>query len=112
ALADLPLELPRETNGDHVWHLYVVQTKRRDALRAHLEREGVETGLHYPVPLHRQPALAQLGFERLEFPVAERIAAECLSLPLFSGLTQAEHPRVIGPVPRFLGCPSPQPPFP
>jgi dTDP-4-amino-4,6-dideoxygalactose transaminase len=95
ALDGLPLELPGIVHGDHVWHLYVVQSERRDALKAHLDSRGVQTGLHYPVPLHRQPALARYGFDPAAYPVADRIANRCLSLPIFAGMTDAEVGRVI-----------------
>lgn len=100
-LAGLPLELPEVVSGDHVWHLYVVRAEQRDALRAHLQQRGIQTGLHYPVPLHRQPALAGYGFSPSEYPVADRIAGRCLSLPIFVGMTEAETGRVIDGVRAF-----------
>jgi dTDP-4-amino-4,6-dideoxygalactose transaminase len=103
ALAGLPLELPRVTNGDHVWHLYVVHSERRDELKAHLDAQGVDTGLHYPVPLHRQPALQRFGFAASAYPVSERLASCCLSLPLFPGMSGAEIDRVISAVRSFYG---------
>jgi len=87
-LAGLPLALPRVAHQDHVFHLYVVRTPRRDELRAFLQERGIETGLHYPVPLHRQPCFATLGFDPKDFPVCERYTAELLSLPLFTGMTR------------------------
>jgi dTDP-4-amino-4,6-dideoxygalactose transaminase len=101
ALADTPLELPQLVNGDHVWHLFVVHTPERDRLRHHLAERGIETGLHYPVPLHRQPCLAQLGLDRASFPCAERNAQQCLSLPLFNGMTAIQVDRVIAEVRAF-----------
>jgi len=80
-LAGLPLALPRVAHQDHVFHLYVVRTPRRDELRGFLQERGIETGLHYPVPLHRQPCFATLGFDPKDFPVCERYTAELLSLP-------------------------------
>jgi dTDP-4-amino-4,6-dideoxygalactose transaminase len=94
-LAGLPLELPRVVHGDHVWHLYVVRTPRRDALREHLQAQQIETGLHYPVPLHRQPCLAGIVDGTASFPHADRWASEGLSLPLFIGMTRAQQQRVI-----------------
>jgi dTDP-4-amino-4,6-dideoxygalactose transaminase len=87
-LRDLPLALPRVVHQDHVFHLYVVRTPDRDALRASLQERGIETGLHYPVPLHRQPCFAAMGFDPRDFPVCERYTAELLSLPLFTGMTR------------------------
>lgn len=89
-LAGLPLTLPRVRHHDHAWHLYVVRTPRRDALRAALEQAGIETGLHYPIPCHRQPALAHLSLDACGFANAERWAEEGLSLPLFVGMTAAQ----------------------
>lgn len=86
-LAGLPLALPRVVHQDHVFHLYVVRTPRRDELRGFLQERGIETGLHYPVPLHRQPCFAAMGFDPGDFPVCERYTAELLSLPLFTGMT-------------------------
>lgn len=82
------------TVDDAVWHLFVVQTTRRDALAAHLEGRGIGTLVHYPIAPHRQPALAYLGYSRGSFPVAERAAAEVLSLPLWPGISASSVGRV------------------
>jgi len=89
-LSHLPLALPRVAHKDHVFHLYVVRTPKRDALRAFLQERGIETGLHYPVPLHRQPCFSALDLDRDSFPVSDRYASECLSLPLFTGMDKAQ----------------------
>jgi dTDP-4-amino-4,6-dideoxygalactose transaminase len=65
----------------HVYHLYVIRTRERDALRAHLQAAGVATGIHYPVPIHRQPAYQDLAPAE-GLPHTERLAAEILSLPM------------------------------
>jgi dTDP-4-amino-4,6-dideoxygalactose transaminase len=101
-LAGLPLELPRIVNGDHVWHLFVVHTPERDRLRAHLAGLAVDTGLHYAVPLHRQPCFAKLDFDRDSFPNADRNARECLSLPIFAGMTDRQVDAVINGVQSFF----------
>jgi dTDP-4-amino-4,6-dideoxygalactose transaminase len=80
--------------AEHVWHLYVVRTPRRDDLQAALGAQGIGTGLHYRLPLHLQPALAQLGHRPGDFPVTEAWAAEVLSLPMFPELTRPEIERV------------------
>jgi dTDP-4-amino-4,6-dideoxygalactose transaminase len=103
ALSGLALRIPEVRHQDHVWHLYVVRTARRDALRAHLMQQGIETGLHYPVPIHRQPCLANLPHDPAGFPVAEAWATEGLSLPLFYGMTDAEVDRVAAAVGSFCG---------
>jgi len=102
ALSGLPLRLPEVRHQDHVWHLYVVRTPRRDALRAHLRAAGIETGQHYPVPNHRQPCLAYLRHDPAGYPVAEAWADHGLSLPLFYGMTDAEVDRVAAAVRAFL----------
>jgi dTDP-4-amino-4,6-dideoxygalactose transaminase len=66
-----------------VWHLFVVRINERGQLQAHLKGQGIETGVHYPVPLHLQPAYGNLGIERGSLPVSEKAAMEVLSLPLY-----------------------------
>jgi dTDP-4-amino-4,6-dideoxygalactose transaminase len=80
--------------ADPVWHLYVVRAENRDELRAALDEAGITTGLHYPLPLHLQPALARLGYAKGDFPVTEEWARTLLSLPMFAELTGAELERV------------------
>lgn len=70
----------------HVYHLYAVRSLRRNEIRAHLGREGIETLVHYPVPCHLQPAFEPLGYKAGDFPVAEAIAGEVFSLPLRPGM--------------------------
>jgi dTDP-4-amino-4,6-dideoxygalactose transaminase len=71
---------------EHVWHLYVARVNERDRLRAFLLDEGIETGVHYPVPIHLQPAYADLGLGRGSFPVVESQVPELLSLPMYPEL--------------------------
>ncbi len=103
ALAEVPgIELPRiAPDCTHVWHLFVVQCPRRDALQRHLAERGIQTLVHYPVPPHLQPAYAPLGFRTGDFPLAERLAAESLSLPLFPGMTAEQVERVCAAVREF-----------
>jgi len=83
-LAGAPVTVPREHDPGHVYHLFPVLSPERDALQAHLKARGVETLIHYPIPVPRQPAVAA---ERPgACPVADRICAEVLSLPLYPGL--------------------------
>jgi dTDP-4-amino-4,6-dideoxygalactose transaminase len=86
-LSGAPVELPSVYYGEHVWHLYVIRTADRDLLRTRLAERGIETGLHYPVPLHKQPCFSELPTARLSFPSAEEWASQCLSLPLYTGMT-------------------------
>jgi dTDP-4-amino-4,6-dideoxygalactose transaminase len=99
------VELPRELPGRrHVYHLYAVRHPRRDALAAHLQERGVGTLVHYPVPVHLQPAYADLGLAAGACPQSERAAREVLSLPLYPGLTAAQQNRVIEAVNAFTAA--------
>lgn len=82
---------PFEADGCyHVYHLYVIRAKNRDALQSYLKDRGIATGLHYPIPLHLQKAYAFLGYKKGDFPVAEQAAEEILSLPMFPELTEEQ----------------------
>lgn len=74
----------------HVYHCYTIRVPRRDAVRAHLESAGIHTGVHYPIPVHLQPAYSDLGYRRGDFPVAEQAASEVLSLPMFPELNEEQ----------------------
>jgi dTDP-4-amino-4,6-dideoxygalactose transaminase len=87
-LAETTVVLPTERPGSrHVYHLYVVRVQERDAWRARLNDAGVQVGIHYPLPVHLQPAYRDLGYSAGDFPVSERAANEVLSLPIFPELT-------------------------
>ena len=95
-LAGLPLTLPVEAPGRrHVWHLFVVLHPERDRIRRELEARGIQTGLHYPVPVHLQDAYACLDHQPGDFPVSEHIARDCFSLPMFPEMTERQQDRVI-----------------
>jgi dTDP-4-amino-4,6-dideoxygalactose transaminase len=90
-LAGSPLVLPREMPyARHIYHLYVVQTDARDALQQRLSKAGVQTGIHYPIPIHLQPAYASMGHQPGDFPEAEQQAQRVLSLPMFPELTDEQ----------------------
>jgi len=96
-LADLP-EVHRPgvlIDNEHVWHLYVVRVPRRDRVLRHLNEQGVAAGIHYPVPVHLQPAFAGLGYRWGDFPVTERAATEILSLPLYPQITSDQQEQVV-----------------
>jgi dTDP-4-amino-4,6-dideoxygalactose transaminase len=78
-----------------VYHLYVIRAKNRDSLQKRLLENGVNTGLHYPVPLHLQKAYANAGYKKGDFPVAEKAAEEILSLPIFPGITLEQQRYVV-----------------
>lgn len=88
-LADVPgVTLPGVAEGaDPAWHIYPVRVADREAVGARLNEAGVATGVHYPTPVHLQPAYQHLGHGRGSFPRAEEYAATCLSLPMFAELT-------------------------
>src|SRR4030095_4810880 len=96
----LPLDPPP---GRHAWHLYVVQTDRRDELRAFLDAQGIRTGLHYPIAAHEQPAL-RARFAGRDFPIGTRRAPTVLSLPLSHEHEEREIDFVIEAVRRFFGA--------
>ncbi|MGY3391329.1 dTDP-4-amino-4,6-dideoxygalactose transaminase [Bradyrhizobium sp. USDA 3311] len=88
-LAQSGIETPFVRKGStHVYHLYVITTNERDAMRIKLDEAGVATGIHYPLPLHLQPALAHLGYRQGDLPCCEAMAARSLSLPMFPELTR------------------------
>ena len=87
----LPYE-PHWSRG--VYHLYVIRTCDRDGLMEHLKDLGIATGIHYPIPLHLQKAYESLGYREGDFPVAERVAAEIVSLPMFPHITDGQQARV------------------
>jgi dTDP-4-amino-4,6-dideoxygalactose transaminase len=100
-LAALPLGLPVEAPGArHVYHLYVVRTRERDALGRFLKERGIATGIHYPVPSHKQPAVE--AFDPPALPVTERLVGEILTLPISAGHTEAEVDEVIAAVKEFF----------
>ena len=94
-LAGTPLQLPLEASwAESVYHLYVVRHPRRDDLKKHLEANKIGCALHYPMPLHLQKCYASLGYKEGSFPVAEKAARECLSLPIYPELTDEQVQRV------------------
>jgi dTDP-4-amino-4,6-dideoxygalactose transaminase len=100
--AETKLTLPREMDyARHVYHLYVVESEARDELQKHLAAAGVQTGIHYPVPIHLQPAYASLGHRAGDFPEAERQSARVLSLPMFAELTDEQIASVVDSVAEF-----------
>jgi dTDP-4-amino-4,6-dideoxygalactose transaminase len=92
-LAPHGVTVPREVDRGHVYHLFPVITPHREAVQAHLAARGIETLIHYPVPIPRQPALAALTPRHC--PVADRVCAEVLSLPMYPGLSDADVSAVV-----------------
>lgn len=87
--------------AEHVYHLYVIRTRRREALKEALLKKGIETMIHYPVPPHLQRAYEDFGFRKGEFPLTEQIADTALSLPLWPGMTEENVMRVCDAVREF-----------
>lgn len=82
---------PAVSNGvEHVYHLYVIEVEDRDLVQRRLAENGVQTGIHYPIPVHLQEACADLGYRAGDFPVSEAAAGRILSLPMFAELTAAQ----------------------
>jgi dTDP-4-amino-4,6-dideoxygalactose transaminase len=99
-LTGTSVELPRP-GGDHVYHLFIVRSRERDALREHLQAHGVSSAVHYPFPVHRTEAYADLGLGEGSLPVAERLSREICTLPLFPTMSDAEVEHVIAAVESF-----------
>jgi dTDP-4-amino-4,6-dideoxygalactose transaminase len=101
-LGGLPVTLPEIPGPEHVFHLYVIRTRERDALRAHLEDRGIHAGIHYPVPCHLQPACAAFSPGSGSLPVTEAVADEVLSLPMFPEMGEDEVEYVAAAVAEFF----------
>ena len=92
---------PPASDARHVYHIYAVRTASRQAWQDALQQQGIQTGVHYPVPVHLQPAFADLAYRAGQFPASERAAKEVLSLPMFPELTTAQCEAVCGAVRRL-----------
>ncbi len=92
---------PAAADGDHVYHLFVVRSDSRDELRDHLDARGVASAIHYPTPIHLQPAYAGLGLGRGDLPVAERLASENCSLPIFPAIEESQIAEIVAAVQSF-----------
>lgn len=84
-----------------VYHLYVIRHKGRDELRDALAQQGIDTGIHYPIPLHLQQAYSGIGYKPGDFPVCESIAGEIVSLPMFPTLSIEQQKRVVDQIARY-----------
>ena len=95
---DTPTEMPY---ARHVYHLYVIRSRQRDALQAALGEQKIYTGIHYPIPVHMQKAHADLGYKQGDFPLTEKAADEILSLPMFAELLDTEIDQVCDAIKEF-----------
>ncbi len=91
ALTDLPISLPPVIEDtEPVWHLFAIEILEgeRDAFMEHLAKDGIASGIHYPVPLHKTPALKELGYASQSYPHAETLASRVVSLPAYPGMSE------------------------
>jgi len=103
--ANLPSEItiPVEAKGaKHVYYMYEICVPRRDELMQYLKEQGIDCGVHYPIPLHLQPAYKNLGFTTGYYPVAERLAHEILSIPIYPELTNEQREYIVDHIKRFF----------
>jgi dTDP-4-amino-4,6-dideoxygalactose transaminase len=92
--------LPEE-DGDNVWHVFPILCEKRDELQKYLKEQGIETLINYPIPIHLQEAYGNLGYQKGEFPITERIADKELSLPIWWGMSRAEQDKVVEAISAF-----------
>lgn len=89
-------------DNQHIYHQYTIQTVKRDQLQKHLQGRGVPHAVHYPIPLHLQPAFKYLGYGPGNFPVAEKAAQRVLSLPIYPEITKSQQDRIIEAIAEFF----------
>lgn len=95
--------LPQLAEGaDHVYHIYLIRTSKRDELQAHLTKTDIGTLIHYPIPPHLQKAYDEMGYKKGDFPIAEEIASTALSLPLYPGLKKDEVAFICAEIKKYL----------
>jgi dTDP-4-amino-4,6-dideoxygalactose transaminase len=102
-LSDLELMLPIvDGQAESAWHLYVIRTSLRDEMIDYLKTQAIGAGVHYPIPLHLQPAYADLGYGPGALPVTEAVAKSCLSLPLYPEMSDEQQDRVVAAIRTFM----------
>ena len=104
AFQGLPLQTPQTPKGyTHVFHLYSIVTEKRDLLADYLKKEGIHTGVYYPLPLHLQPCYRSLGYKKGDLPVSEHAVSNILSLPMYPELSQKDREAVCRAIRKFFG---------
>ena len=97
------VKIPKKLNNcDHVYHLYVIQTNKRDELQQYLTQNGIGTSIHYPIPPHLQKAYSDLRYKKGDFPIAEKLANTSLSLPIYPGLSNFDIEYICNTVIKFF----------
>lgn len=86
----------------HVYYMYVACVSQRDALIVYLKKQGIECGIHYPIPLHLQPAYSSLGFRKGQFPVSEQLASDIVSIPMYPELSEEQRSYVVEHIKKFI----------
>ena len=86
----------------HVYYMYVIRMPQRDSLIAYLKQQGIECGIHYPIPLHLQPAYASLGFRKGQFPISEQLSSEIVSIPIYPELTNEQRQYIVDLIKKFV----------
>jgi dTDP-4-amino-4,6-dideoxygalactose transaminase len=102
-VVEIPCRPAERDSSDHVCHLFIVRVKERNKVAARLAEQGVQTQIHYPLPVHLQPACRSLGYRAGAFPVSEEATSEVLSLPLFPGITREEQDQVVAALRKAAG---------
>ena len=96
------LILPYQASkSNSVFHLYVIQTTKRDALKKYLFEKGIGSSIHYPIPPHLQEAYKELGYKKGAFPIAEKLSETLLSIPLYPGLIKSDQDYIIEAISQF-----------
>jgi dTDP-4-amino-4,6-dideoxygalactose transaminase len=105
-LAAIPTVQPivEREYGEPIYHLFVIRVSRRDELQHYLSQRGVQTLLHYPLPLHLQEAFQGLGYKRGDFPNTEKLADEILSLPMYAEMTTEHIQEVVTGIKEFYSA--------
>ena len=104
---DASVTMPAEpADRRHIFNQFVIRTARRDALKQHLDQQGIGNEIYYPVPFHLQPCFAGLGYRQGDFPSAERAALESLAIPVYPELTADQQQTVVDTIAGFINGPA------